>query len=275
MTTDSTPSAAQLQRMLARDEIREVLARYARAVDRADGPLLKSCYHPDAIEEHGGNYTGNAIEYVDGAIPRILAMGTMQHLLGTSHIELDGDVAWVETYIWTFARFAQAGGGSLDTFTGGRLVFRDGDLAGHAAQVQLHRHEDATVSLALWEPAPRAIAPGMAFAISAGCDKSLATCTGRFDNLARFRGFPHMPGNDFVTKVAFAYALPDLLAGFKLAPLLYFIAFPPHSHTRPTNTCRRLQADGQTSHGIGEVKVCPRNSTTVPVPEKQTLHTNT
>jgi ketosteroid isomerase-like protein len=124
MTTDSTPSAAQLQRMLARDEIREVLARYARAVDRADGPLLKSCYHPDAIEEHGGNYTGNAIEYVDGAIPRILAMGTMQHLLGTSHIELDGDVAWVETYIWTFARFAQAGGGSLDTFTGGRLVDR-------------------------------------------------------------------------------------------------------------------------------------------------------
>ena len=124
MTTDSTPSAAQLQRMLARDEIREVLARYARAVDRADGPLLKSCYHPDAIEEHGGNYTGNAFEYVDGAIPRILAMGTMQHLLGTSHIELDGDVAWVETYIWTFARFAQAGGGSLDTFTGGRLVDR-------------------------------------------------------------------------------------------------------------------------------------------------------
>jgi hypothetical protein len=31
---------------------------------------------------------------------------------------------WVETYIWTFARFAQAGGGSLDTFTGGRLVDR-------------------------------------------------------------------------------------------------------------------------------------------------------
>lgn len=124
MTTDSMPTAAQLQRMLARDEIREVLARYARAVDRADGPLLKSCYHPDAIEEHGGNYTGNAIEYVDGAIPRIMAMGTMQHLLGTSHIELDGDIAWVETYIWTFARLAQAGGGSLDTFTGGRLVDR-------------------------------------------------------------------------------------------------------------------------------------------------------
>ena len=97
----------RLERCLARDEIRDVLARYARGVDRADAELLKSCYHPDAIEEHGGNYTGNAFAYIDGAVPRIRTMGVMQHLLGTSHIELDGDTAWVETYIWTFARFAR------------------------------------------------------------------------------------------------------------------------------------------------------------------------
>jgi hypothetical protein len=113
----------QLERLLAREAIREVLANYARGVDRADGPLLRSCYHADAIEEHGGTYTGNAHAYVDGAIPRIEKMGTMQHLLGTSHIELDGNIARVETYIWTFARFAVEGG-SLDTFTGGRLVDR-------------------------------------------------------------------------------------------------------------------------------------------------------
>jgi ketosteroid isomerase-like protein len=124
MTTEPRYDPARLELLLARDEIREVLARYARAVDRADGPLLKSCYHPDAIEEHGGNYAGNAHEYVDGAIPRIRTMGAMQHLLGSSHIELDGDVAWVETYILTFARFAQPDGRSLDTFTGGRLVDR-------------------------------------------------------------------------------------------------------------------------------------------------------
>ena len=114
----------RLERVFARDEIREVLARYARGVDRADGPLLKSCYHPDAIEEHGGNYTGNAFDYVEGAIPRIRNMGKMQHLLGSTHIEFDGDTAWVETYVWTFARFAAAAGGSVDTFTGGRLIDR-------------------------------------------------------------------------------------------------------------------------------------------------------
>lgn len=116
-----TPDAERIERMLARDEIREVLSRYARAVDRGDGPLLKSCYHPDAIEEHGGNYTGNAFEYVDAALPRIEKLGAMQHLLGTSHIEFDGDKASVETYLWTFLR-GKNDAGDLDTFTGGRLL---------------------------------------------------------------------------------------------------------------------------------------------------------
>ncbi len=118
-----TEPGTRLERMLARDEILEVLSRYARGVDRADGPLLKSCYHPDAIEEHGGNYAGNAFAYVDGAVPRIRTMGAMQHLLGSSHIEFDGDTAWVETYLWTFARFTRDGQ-DIDTFTGGRLIDR-------------------------------------------------------------------------------------------------------------------------------------------------------
>ena len=53
-----------LERVLARDAIREVLAAYARGVDRTDAALLASCYFPDAIEEHGSTFTGNAHEYV-------------------------------------------------------------------------------------------------------------------------------------------------------------------------------------------------------------------
>ena len=119
--TFATPT--RINRMLDRDEIREVLARYARGVDRGDGPLLKSCYLADAIEEHGGNYTGNAFDYVESAVPRIEKLGPMQHLLGTSHIDLDGDTAHVETYLWTFLRVAKPEG-DLDTFTGGRLLDR-------------------------------------------------------------------------------------------------------------------------------------------------------
>jgi ketosteroid isomerase-like protein len=113
----------KIQRMLARDEIREVLANYARGVDRGDAALLKSCYHPDAIEEHAGAYTGNAFDYVDGAVPRILKMGPMQHLLGSSHFDFNGDTAYVETYVWTLLRVSTPNG-DLDTFTGGRLSDR-------------------------------------------------------------------------------------------------------------------------------------------------------
>jgi ketosteroid isomerase-like protein len=122
-----SPSAearqAAIDAMLARDAIQQVLARYARAIDRADGPLLKACYFEDAIEEHGSSFSGPAHQYVDLAMPKVRTMGVMQHLLGNSHVELQGDVAYVETYIWTFARFTKDGR-DWDTFTGGRLMDR-------------------------------------------------------------------------------------------------------------------------------------------------------
>jgi hypothetical protein len=120
MTNPEHARAAALDRMLARDAIREILARYARAIDRADGPLLKSCYFDNALEEHGSSFSGRAHDYVDAAIPKVQKMGVMQHLLGNSYIELDGDRAYVETYIWTFLRMERDGRG-WDTFTGGRL----------------------------------------------------------------------------------------------------------------------------------------------------------
>ena len=47
-----------------------------------------------------------------------------------------------------------------------------------------------------------AIAPGDTFTVTAGCDKQFATCQAKFANAVNFRGFPHMPGNDFVIAVA-------------------------------------------------------------------------
>jgi len=36
-------------------------------------------------------------------------------------------------------------------------------------------------------------------AFGEGCDKRSTTCSGRFDNLLNFRGFPDIPGEDFLT----------------------------------------------------------------------------
>ena len=51
--------------------------------------------------------------------------------------------------------------------------------------------------LDLWQAMAAPIEAGDAFIVSAGCDKRFATCRDRFANVANFRGFPHMPGNDF------------------------------------------------------------------------------
>jgi uncharacterized phage protein (TIGR02218 family) len=85
-------------------------------------------------------------------------------------------------------------------FTAGRLVFTSGSNAGLAVEVKAHRVDGGAVTLLLWQAMPQPIATGDAFAVTAGCDKRFATCRDRFANTVNFRGFPHIPGNDFVMR---------------------------------------------------------------------------
>lgn len=116
-----------LKSLLAKQDIQDALARYARGVDRADGDLLKSCYHEDAIEEHGNTYTGPAHAYVDGAVERMAKLKhPMAHYLCNVHMDIDlkAGIAFVESYLLTFARFDNRAGEPNDTLTGGRIVDR-------------------------------------------------------------------------------------------------------------------------------------------------------
>ena len=89
-----------------------------------------------------------------------------------------------------------------DWFTAGRLLWLSGQNAGQAVEVKTHRRIGPRAELDLWRRMPAAIAAGDTFRVSAGCDKRLSTCRQKFDNVGNHRGFPHMPGNDFVLKVA-------------------------------------------------------------------------
>ncbi len=82
-------------------------------------------------------------------------------------------------------------------FSGGKLTFTSGANAGRAMEVKAHGKGTA-VTLDLWQAMSETIAPGDAFTISAGCDKTFATCKAKFSNIENFRGFPTMPGNDAV-----------------------------------------------------------------------------
>jgi uncharacterized phage protein (TIGR02218 family) len=61
--------------------------------------------------------------------------------------------------------------------------------------------------LSLWQAVPEPIASGDTLTVAAGCDKRFVTCRARFNNVINFRGFPQIPGNDFVI------ASPDAGAG--------------------------------------------------------------
>lgn len=56
------------------------------------------------------------------------------------------------------------------------------------------------LQLRLREPPPFAVEPGDLAEIREGCDKSFATCRARFANAENFRGEPHLPGMDLLTR---------------------------------------------------------------------------
>jgi uncharacterized phage protein (TIGR02218 family) len=94
---------------------------------------------------------------------------------------------------------------AADWFTRGLVTFTSGANAGRGQEVKRHVLDSGAgtdATLELWQPMAQAIAPGDAFTVTAGCDKHFATCQTKFTNAVNFRGFPHMPGNDFVTAVA-------------------------------------------------------------------------
>jgi uncharacterized phage protein (TIGR02218 family) len=84
-------------------------------------------------------------------------------------------------------------------FTAGKLTFTGGANAGTSVEVKIHRNTGG-VTLDLWQAMAEPIAPGDTFTVTAGCDKRFATCHDRFNNIVNFRGFPHVPGNDFVVR---------------------------------------------------------------------------
>ncbi|MBX9592486.1 MAG: DUF2163 domain-containing protein [Hyphomonadaceae bacterium] len=87
-------------------------------------------------------------------------------------------------------------------FTRGLLTFTAGANAGRAQEVKRHVLAGEVATIELWQPMARAMAAGDAFTVTAGCDKQFATCRAKFANAASFRGFPHMPGSDYVLAVA-------------------------------------------------------------------------
>jgi uncharacterized phage protein (TIGR02218 family) len=94
------------------------------------------------------------------------------------------------------------GGFTAGWFAHGTVEWTSGVNAGRRVEVLSHDLVDGVAILTLLEAPVRAISMSDTFAIRAGCDKRIATCGTKFGNVANFRGFPNIPGQDAVLRYA-------------------------------------------------------------------------
>ena len=104
----------ELRRLLDEEAIKKVHLRYCRGIDRMDWDLVRSCYHPDALDDHG-EFVGDIeafIEYGKANLPTFLSTS---HCICNQLVEVNGDTAFAEHYGIAYhrlpARFALCGSG--------------------------------------------------------------------------------------------------------------------------------------------------------------------
>lgn len=86
-------------------------------------------------------------------------------------------------------------------FERGRLVVLSGAASGLVSVVKNDRLRGRAREVELWEAIRAPIAAGDMVRLEAGCDKRAETCRLKFANFASFRGFPHLPGEDWLMAV--------------------------------------------------------------------------
>jgi hypothetical protein len=116
-------SPAQLQALVDKQEIYEVIVRYCRGVDRVDEALVRSCYHADGYDDHG-MFQGPAAEFAAYAVRGLATMERSMHCIHNVSIELAGDTAASEAYCVAYHRMPSRTGGTADHLVGIRYVDR-------------------------------------------------------------------------------------------------------------------------------------------------------
>ncbi len=86
-------------------------------------------------------------------------------------------------------------------FTRGRFEVLDGAAKGLWGMVKHDRMDGDYRVLELWEPIRAPLQGGETIRLTAGCDKRFDTCRLKFQNLANFRGFPDLPGDEWIVAV--------------------------------------------------------------------------
>ena len=95
----------EIARDVAENAIRRTLYRYCRGIDRRDFELVRACYHPDALDDHG-DYLGGVDGFLDYAESTLRRFERTMHFMGNIlvEVELAADFARSEAYAMAFHR---------------------------------------------------------------------------------------------------------------------------------------------------------------------------
>jgi LmbE family N-acetylglucosaminyl deacetylase len=111
--------------LVAQQEIRDVLIRYTRGIDRMDPELVLSTYWPGAHDDHGA-FQGSAEDFVQWVQDTLVYFDVTMHFVGNQLVELDGpDTARAESYCVAYhRRNARDGEAGHDLVMGLRYIDR-------------------------------------------------------------------------------------------------------------------------------------------------------
>lgn len=83
-------------------------------------------------------------------------------------------------------------------FERGRLIVETGKAAGQSERIKIDRNTQEGRRIELWQSLRIDLNAGDRIRLEAGCDKRFETCRLKFDNVLNFRGFPSIPGEDWL-----------------------------------------------------------------------------
>ena len=118
--------AEQVQALLDKQAIYELIQAYCNAADRKDVAKMRTLYHEDAIDDHGGFFQGPAMDFID-QLPAIQEpMEILHHNTTTVNIRLEDKPGGAvygegEVYVLAFHK-VKTEAGALDLLVGGRYL---------------------------------------------------------------------------------------------------------------------------------------------------------
>jgi len=127
-------------------------------------------------------------------------------ILGDSscRFDLDNEAYSTEVVVETFEenrkfQFVDLNDFEPGWFERGRLTVLSGEASGLIGVIKRDHLIEGVRYIEVWEGFRALIALGDSIRIEVGCDKRGATCRLKFNNFLNFRGFPDIPGDDWLS----------------------------------------------------------------------------